>query len=107
MIAGKLGIREYFVGYQSRGKYGRTWLEPSVYDVLGEIKAKEYRDVLAVPVGFIYEHLEILYDLDHEFGGKVRDSGLIYVRSELPNDSRQMVSLLEQHILKEAGVLNE
>lgn len=107
LIAKKLGLKEYFVGYQSRGKYGKMWLEPSVYDTLDEIKARGFRDVLAVPIGFIYEHLEILYDLDHEFGGKARDKGLIYIRSELPNDSKQMVSLLQQHILKEAGLLNE
>lgn len=107
LIAEKLGLKEHFVGYQSRGKYGRTWLEPSVYDLLGQIKEKGYRDVLAVPVGFIYEHLEILYDLDHEFGSRVRENGMIYVRSELPNDSRQMVSLLQKHILKEAGITHE
>lgn len=107
LIAKKLGLKEYFVGYQSRGKYGKSWLEPSVYEILDKIKAGGFRDVLAVPIGFIYEHLEILYDLDHEFGGKVRDNGLIYVRSELPNDSGQMVSLLQQHILREAGIVNE
>ncbi len=107
LIASKLGIKEYFVGYQSRGKYGNTWLEPSVYDILEKIKEKGYRDVLSVPIGFIYEHLEILYDLDYEFGSKVRDNGLIYVRSELPNDSRPMVSLLKHHILKEAGLEHE
>ena len=107
LIASRLGVKEYFVGYQSRGKYGNAWLEPSIYDLLGKIGENRYSEVLAVPIGFIYEHLEILYDLDHEFGSKVRDTGLIYVRSELPNDSRQMVSLLQHHILKEAGVLNE
>lgn len=107
LIASRLGVKEYFVGYQSRGKYGNAWLEPSIHDLLGKIRESGYSEVLAVPVGFIYEHLEILYDLDHEFGSKVRDSGLIYVRSELPNDSRQMVSLLQHHILREAGVLNE
>ena len=107
LIASRLGVKEYFVGYQSRGKYGNAWLEPSIYDLLGKIKERGYSEVLAVPIGFIYEHLEILYDLDHEFGSKVRDTGLIYVRSELPNDSRQMVSLLQHHILKEAGALNE
>ena len=107
LIASRLGVKEYFVGYQSRGKYGNAWLEPSIYDLLGKIRENGYSEVLAVPVGFIYEHLEILYDLDLEFGSKVRDSGLIYVRSELPNDSRQMVSLLQHHILREAGVSNE
>lgn len=107
LIANKLDLKEYFVGYQSRGKYGKTWLEPSVFDIFESIKEKGYRDVLSVPVGFIYEHLEILYDLDYEFGSLVGNNGMIYVRSELPNDSKQMISLLKHHILKEAGLQNE
>lgn len=107
LIAEKLQLKEYFVGYQSRGKYGNTWLEPSVYDVLEEIKKKGYREVLAVPIGFIYEHLEILYDLDHEFGERVREGGLIYIRSELPNDSITFISILKHHILKETGEMIE
>lgn len=102
LIAEKMNMPEHFVGYQSRGKYGKTWLEPSVYEMLEKIQAKEYREVLAVPIGFIYEHLEILYDLDHEFGSKVRDTGRIYIRSELPNDSASFISILKNHVLKEA-----
>lgn len=107
LVADKLHLKEYFVGYQSRGKYGSSWLEPSVYEMLEVIQSKGYREVLAVPIGFIYEHLEILYDLDHEFGEKVRESGLIYIRSELPNDSARFITILQDHVMKEAGELIE
>lgn len=107
LTAEKLGIKECFYAYQSRGKYGKTWLEPSVYHKLEEILSKGYREVLAVPIGFIYEHLEILYDLDYEFGGKVKESGLKYTRSELPNDSPELISILKNHILMEAGEMIE
>ncbi len=107
LTAEKLGVKEYFYAYQSRGKYGNTWLEPSVYHRLDEIKSKGFREVLAVPIGFIYEHLEILYDLDFEFGGKVRVAGLKYSRSGLPNDSQDFISILKNHIILEAGEMIE
>lgn len=107
LIAKKLNIKNYYCGYQSRGKYGKTWLEPSVYHKLEEIKDKNLTEILTVPIGFIYEHLEILYDLDYEFGEKARNSGLIYIRSELPNESSSFISILKKQVLKETGEIIE
>lgn len=107
LTADKLKISRHFVGYQSRGKYGRTWLEPSVSDVLEDICSLGYQEVLAVPIGFIYEHLEILYDLDFEFGEKVKAKGLNYRRTELPNDRESFISILRNHVLRESGEIVE
>lgn len=107
ILAKKLSVKNFFYGYQSRGKYGNKWLEPSVFDKLETIKKKGITEILAVPIGFIYEHLEILYDLDFEFGEKVRDEGLIYIRSDLPNDSSSMISILKKQVVKAAGELIE
>ena len=101
-IAEAAGLQEYFAGYQSRGKYGSRWLEPSIYDVAERIRAKGYNSILTVPIGFFYEHLEILYDLDLEFGGKVKESGINYHRTDLPNDSdnlvEEMVRLIKMEV---------
>ncbi len=102
-IAEESGIQEYFVGYQSRGKYGSRWLGPSVYDVLERIRDRGYESVLAVPIGFLYEHLEILYDLDLEFGGKVKESGINYHRTGLPDDSDRMVDELVSLVKREVA----
>lgn len=107
LISEKLGIGDHFTAYQSRGKYGKEWLEPSIYDELANIKKGKYREVMTIPIGFIYEHLEILYDLDYEFGTKVQESGLIYIRPELPNDSPSFISILKNHVLRETGELVE
>lgn len=93
------GVQEYFVGYQSRGKYGSRWLEPSIYDVLERIISKGYRSIMAVPVGFLYEHLEILYDLDYEFGGKVKELGMHYHRTALPDDGEVIVEELSRLVM--------
>lgn len=99
-LAGRLSIKNFAAGFQSRGKYGSTWLEPSVDDVFRE-NLQEMGDTLAaIPLGFIYDHLEILYDLDYEFGGRVREAGKDYHRSSLPNDGDVFVECLTDSVMK-------
>ena len=101
-IAGILGIRTYFRGYQSVGKYGSSWLGPTVFEEFNRMDHSEFSSVLAVPVGFLYEHLEVLYDLDKEFGKEtVEKEGLNYRRTGLPDDSPGMIEVLMEHIMKE------
>ncbi len=101
-IAQRLGINEYLRGYQSVGKYGNSWLGPTVFDEFRKVDRNKYRSVLTAPVGFLYEHLEVLYDLDLEFGKEtVINSGMKYRRTKLPDDSPGMIRILKEHILKE------
>ncbi len=101
--AEEAGLQEYFAGYQSRGKYGNRWLEPSIYQILEKIKAKGYRSLLAVPIGFLYEHLEILYDLDLEFGEKVKETGMDYHRTGLPDDGDSFVDSVCRLVMNEVS----
>ena len=98
-IARLAGLEKYDVGYQSRGKYGKSWLEPSVYEVASGWKDKGIRKITTVPVGFVYDHLEIKYDLDHEFGGWVRENGMEYSRIDPPNDSEDMAKVFADIVL--------
>ncbi len=98
-LARELGMKHYAPGFQSRGRYGSTWLEPSVYDVFAERRGEMGNELVAIPLGFVYDHLEILYDLDYEFGGKVRDSGKDYYRTGLPNDSESFVECLADCVM--------
>ena len=70
--------------YQSRsGPPGQPWLEPDVVDVLREIAGEERsRDVVVMPIGFIADHLEVIYDLDTEARHAARQLGLNMVRAE-------------------------
>ena len=101
LISRAIRLKEYFVGYQSRGKYGSAWLDPSIYEILPEIREKGYKKILTVPVGFIYEHLEIMYDLDYEFGKRIKEMGMEYTRSALLNDSTDFITLLRNQVMKE------
>ena len=99
-ISEEAGISEYLCGYQSRGKYGKSWLEPSVYDAFTSISSSGKKGVITVPIGFLYTHLEVLYDLDYEFGGFVKRTGMSYSRVPLPDDSPQHIDLLSDTINK-------
>ena len=93
-MAKELKIEHYGTGFQSKGPYGKNWRGPSIYDVLDEIKEAGYKRVVSAPIGFMYDHLEILYDLDILFAEKVRSYGMEYARAESPNSNDQMIKLL-------------
>ena len=104
IIAGKIGVDTYYRGYQSIGKYGNSWLGPTVYDQFKKIQENGHTSVLAAPIGFLYEHLEVLYDLDLEFGKEtVLKRGLGYRRTPLPDSSESIVNLLEMETIKALG----
>ncbi len=105
-LASSLKMKHFGAGFQSRGKYGSSWLEPSVDDIFNQNKDDVDESVAAIPLGFIYDHLEILYDLDYEFGGRVRDSGKVYSRSPLPNDSQSFVECLRDTVLNALSTSN-
>ncbi|SMD30155.1 ferrochelatase [Picrophilus oshimae] len=87
---------DYFYGFYSQGEHGK-WLYPSIYDYID--KLKEYNSVTVIPIGFIYEHLEILYDLDIEFKNKLKDYGISYDRVETPSCSDTLVMAIRNKII--------
>lgn len=93
LISKSAGIRNYMFAFQSQGKYGKNWCGPRADESATRIQAG-IRRVVSVPVGFCYDHLEILYDLDYLVGNSLRNAGFEYLRSGLPNDSDGMVRLL-------------
>lgn len=97
------GLKSYSLGYQSRGKYGDKWLGPLLPEVLDNSDKSDIEEVLAVPLGFCYEHLEILYDLDIEFGKYVRDQGLKYRRTALPDYSDAWVEMFVRIVEERSG----
>ena len=77
---------EWHMAYQSAGHTPEAWLKPDLVDVLADVrKAKKAPGVLIIPLQFLADHLEILYDLDMAGGEQCRDYGLEYNRIELPN----------------------
>jgi protoporphyrin/coproporphyrin ferrochelatase len=98
---GALGDRWSF-SYQSESPTGEPWLGPDILDHLGDLRARDVRDVLACPVGFVADHLEIRWDLDTEAGERARELGLGFARIEMPNAEpafiRVLAGLVEQRL---------
>jgi ferrochelatase len=79
LIAGRLGLSDWTLVYQSRsGPPTQPWLEPDILDHIRTIGRKE---IVIVPVGFISDHMEVLYDLDTEAADLCRQSGISMVRA--------------------------
>ena len=68
--------------YQSRSGPPRVpWLEPDVTDHLEAVAARGVKDVVVVPIGFLSDHIEVLWDLDTEAKERAAELGLRYTRS--------------------------
>ncbi len=98
-----LGINKYYTAFYSQGPYGK-WIQPSIYDLLDQFRKDNVDSILVSPVGFLYEHLEILYDLDVKYRDFLSDHGIKYARARTPSDSDEMAVLLKNIILDSAGL---
>jgi ferrochelatase len=70
----------FTLAYQSQGEGNDEWLGPTLLQVLEAAKARGVREVVVVPVGFLADHVETLYDLDVEAAGQARALGLAFHR---------------------------
>jgi ferrochelatase len=86
--------RRWSFSFQSESPTGEPWLGPDILDHLDELKAQGVDKVLICPVGFVADHLEIRWDLDHEAAEKARELGLAFGRIEMPNADPQFVETL-------------
>lgn len=104
LVAGRLGHRVWRVAYQSRsGDPREPWLEPDVHHVLREVASFGARGVVVVPVGFVCDHIEVLYDLDVEARGTAESLGLAYSRAGTVMDHPAFIALLADLVLSRAA----
>ena len=88
------GNIEWYQAYQSAGHTPEQWLKPDLTDVLRELAKKGHTSVLIVPIQFLADHLEILYDLDIAARAQCHEYGLDYHRIELPNTDSLFIKTL-------------
>ena len=81
-------------GLQSKGRGGGEWLEPEADDVVRALAAEGWEKLLVVPVGFVSDSVETLYDLDIELRAVAEANGMEYRRSTPPNDSPYFIEAL-------------
>ncbi len=83
LVAERIGVARHEVVYQSRsGSPGMPWLEPDVCDRLRELADEGVAEVVVSPLGFVSDHIEVLYDLDDEARAVASEVGITMVRAE-------------------------
>ena len=95
LVAAQAGISDWALVYQSRsGRPGDPWLEPDVCAYLRREHEGGLEAVVLCPIGFVCDHIEVLYDLDHEAAAVCRDLGLPMVRAESVNDDPLFLDMM-------------
>ncbi len=98
VLADAFGVTNFKLAYQSRSGSPRDpWLEPDILDVLNsECNASEF--IIIVPIGFISDHMEIIYDLDIEAKNKALELGLNMVRAKAVSNSPIFINMIVELI---------
>lgn len=101
LIAEQAGITQYAIGWQSAGNTPEPWLGPDVQDLTRELHtAHGYSAYVYCPVGFIAEHLEVLFDNDIECKAVTDGLGVHYYRPPMPNARPAFISCLADAVGK-------
>jgi len=95
-VAARVGISAWDFAYQSQGMSGDGWLGPTVESCLDRYAASGIRRVVLQPVGFVCDHVEILYDVDVMFRGDAGRRGMELVRPESLNGSATFTRALAE-----------
>ncbi len=93
-VARRAGTEQWRFAFQSAGHTGEPWLGPDIVDFLDALHGEGVKYVLSVPIGFVSDHLEILYDIDIEAQEKARELGMTLCRTQMPNTRPDFIEAL-------------
>ncbi len=103
LVAAEVGVADYDVVWQSRSGPPRVpWLEPDILDHLDVLAGKAVPAVVVCPVGFVSDHLEVVWDLDTEAAQRAAEHGMGFARAAAPSRDPRfaelVVELVREHI---------
>ena len=104
LVAERAELADWSFAFQSASATGEPWLGPDILEELDRLHAAGVRKVLVCPVGFVSDHLEILWDLDVEARDRARELGLELARIESLNDDPAFVNALAKLVLNTLSV---
>lgn len=93
-VAAEASCTLWQLAYQSQGMTADPWMGPTVESVIDSLAGAGYRHVLVAPIGFVSDHVEVLYDVDITFREHARKKGLTLWRTESLNDSPLLIEAL-------------
>jgi ferrochelatase len=95
LVATEAGLADWSVAWQSAGRTPEPWLGPDIRDEVRRLAAEGETDAVVVcPIGFVADHLEVLYDLDIELAAVAASVGLAYARTSSLNDDPAFIAAL-------------
>lgn len=101
LVAKGAGVDHYYVGWQSAGNTPEPWLGPDVQDLTRDLHSQYgYKAFVYTPVGFVSDHLEVLYDNDTECKAVTDEVGASYYRPEMPNSHPKFIEAMASAIYK-------
>ena len=92
LVARKLGLSEYAFAFQSAGRTGEAWLGPDILEEIRRLAGTGVTELVVRPVGFVADHLEVLYDIDIEAQAAAREVGIRLERARSMNDDPTFVA---------------
>ncbi|MFC5652731.1 ferrochelatase [Paenibacillus solisilvae] len=102
-VAEGAGVKDWQFTWQSAGRTREPWLGPDILETLKEVSSEGYKQVLAAPVGFVSDHLEVLYDLDIEAQAAARSMDMKLARIQMLNtDPLYMATLADSVLARDA-----
>jgi ferrochelatase len=93
-VARTAGAPRWSFAYQSAGRTAEPWLGPDVLDGIADLAERGETGVVVQSIGFVADHLEVLYDLDVEARETAERLGLRFARAEMPNAHPDFVAAL-------------
>jgi ferrochelatase len=102
-LASMLGLRRWTFSFQSAGRTPDPWLGPDIVDTVHRLADEGVRSILVAPIGFVSDHLEILYDIDYEAQAGARERGITLKRTESLNAAPDFVVGLAELVRQRTG----
>jgi ferrochelatase len=103
LVAEQAGVTDWRLVYQSRsGPPTQPWLEPDICDAIRELHAKGVKQLVVAPIGFISDHMEVLYDLDTEAADLCRSLGVDMARAATVGTAPEFVAMVRDLIAERA-----
>ncbi len=103
LVAAAAGVERWQVAWQSAGATPEPWLGPDLVEVIRGLPTAGARGVVVCPIGFVADHLEVLYDVDYVAREAAEVMGLRFARTSSLNDDRRFIAVLASVVQEAAG----
>ncbi|MEK6600798.1 MAG: ferrochelatase [Candidatus Binatota bacterium] len=108
LVADYLGHRRWSIAYQSRsGRPSEPWLEPDLGEVIRKLANEGVTEIVVAPIGFVCDHVEVLYDLDIESRKTAESLGMRFIRASSLNEHPTFIRMMAEVIKAKPSALSD